>query len=293
MHAFFRYQYIRINWSWYHFYRSRYYQGWDGAAIEYYQKAINKGIDEALIKLANIYTEINRKKEAEKLYLKAIDTGDINGLNNLANLYSDSGNNKYAEKFYLKAIKSGNIDAIYNLGLHYTNIDQMSKAEKYFQLAIDKGNIDALNSLALMYYYTNQKRKKAVELIEKYIAKNNDIFGLLSYVRILLWAGKMEIFETQVQKLVPELIKNNNSNKLAILFIEFLVHKQYYLALQLFKDHNIGNQLKDMIKPLYYVTVGFIPGAEYVEELLKPGRELEENIKQFKEYIQEKQKVYY
>jgi hypothetical protein len=147
--------------------------------------------------------------------------------------------------------------------------------------------------LALLYYLTNQNNNKAVSLMKKYIAKSDDLIGVLSYVRILLWAGRMEVFNKEVHKLIPLLIKNEDVKKLGILFIEFLIHKQYNLAWQWFKDGQLGDRLNEIIKPIYFVTAGFLKGKEQAEELLKPGPELNESIQELKKHIKEKQKFYY
>jgi hypothetical protein len=175
----------------------------------------------------------------------------------------------------------------------YADTNRFEKAEKYFLKAIKNGHRNALNSLALMYYFTNRNKHQAIELMKEYIKNSSDLFGMISYVRILLWAGQMEEFNSQIQKLIPEMVGNDEEKKLAILFIELLIHKQYNIAWQWFKDAKLGNKIKEILKPIYYVTASLSARKEQAEELLKSGPELEDSIKQLNEYISEKQKIYY
>jgi TPR repeat protein/DNA polymerase III delta prime subunit len=262
-------------------------------AEKYYLQAIEKGHVVALYNLAILYSETDRKEDSEKYYLQAIEKGHVNALNNMALLYRETDHNEEAEKYYLQAIEKGDVNALNNLASLYRETDRKEEAEKYYLLAIEKDDVDAIYNLAIMYYHTNRNKNQAIDLIEKYMEKSNNYIGKVRYTETLLWAGLMKEFNTLVQKLVPELVKNKDIDNLQVLFVSFLIHKQYHLAWQWFKDSQIGQQLKEMIKPIYFVTAGLLPGKEQAEEILKQGPELEDSIKQLNEYIKERQKVYY
>ena len=261
-------------------------------AEKYFLQAIENGYVNALYNLAILYLETDRNEEAEKYYLQAIEKGNVDALYNLAILYSDTDRKEEEEKYYLLAIEKGHVKALYNLAILYWEIDRKEEAEKYYLLAIEKGHVDALYNLAKMYYHTNRNKNQAIDLINKYMEKSNDFEGKAIYIAILLWAGRMEEFNNNEQKLVPELVKNKDIDNLMVLFVSFLIHKQYHLVWKWFKDSQIGKQLKEMIKPIYFVTAGLLPGKEQVEEILKSGPELKDSIKQLNEFIKERQNVY-
>lgn len=292
-------------------------------AEKYYLFAIDKGDINALYNLANLYRETNRINEAEKYYLMAIDRGDVESMNNLANLYHETKRLEEAEKYCLMAVKKDHILAMYNLANLYSETNRYKEAEKYYLLAIDKGNNDAMHNLAylysvtnrkneaekyylraivngninskfnlcLMYYDMNKEKTKVIKLADELILQNEDISTKTLYVNILLWVGRMKQFETEVKKLIPNLIEKEESSYLISLFSSFLIHMQYNLAWSWFNDKVYGEKLKEILKPLYYITAEFITGLE--EESLKPGPELEESISEIRKEILEKQKFYY
>jgi TPR repeat protein/Fe2+ or Zn2+ uptake regulation protein len=117
----------------------------------YYLKAINKGHVEALNNLANLYSDQQKYDQAEGYYLKAIDKGHVEALNNLANLYSDQQKYDQAEGYYLKAIDKGHVGALFNLAILYSEQQKYDQAEAYYLKAINKGHVEALNNLANLY----------------------------------------------------------------------------------------------------------------------------------------------
>ncbi|MBK7468004.1 MAG: tetratricopeptide repeat protein [Saprospiraceae bacterium] len=60
-----------------------------------------------------MYYDQGKAKQAEKYYLLAIEKGVIDALNKLADLYYDQGNAEQAEKYYLLAIEKEDIDTHY------------------------------------------------------------------------------------------------------------------------------------------------------------------------------------
>ncbi len=230
---------------------------------------------------------------AENLFLEGIEKGDVNAIYSLAVLYGETDRKEEAEKYYLQAIEKGSIEAIYSLADFYVMLHRNEEAEKYFLHAIEKGHVDSLLTLALFYYGTNRNKNESFNLMDQYLLKSDDIKGLVVYTLILLWVGRMEEFNTIGKKLVPELITNKNIDNLQILFISILVHKQYHLAWQWFTDTEYGKQLKELIRPMYFVTAGLLSGKEQKEEILKPGPEIIDSINEISNLIKIGQKVYY
>lgn len=239
---------------------------------------------------ALVYHQEEDYNNAEKFYLSAINKGHIGSILGLAILYSKTGRNEEAENFFLQSIEKGDVDALNNIAILYKDTNRPEDAEKYFLQAIEKGHVDAMYNLAVFYYFSNKNKIKAIELIEQYLLKEKDFKGHAFYSVLLLWLGKMTEFERIVQELVAELISKNEISLLDNLFQEFLVHRQYNLAWQWFNHPEYGEKLKEMIKPLYFVTAGFIQGQE--EETLKPGPELEESITGVRNSILKWQKFY-
>jgi TPR repeat protein len=260
-------------------------------AEKYYLQAIDKGHVDALNNLANLYADSGRMDEAEKYFLQAIEKGYVNALYNLAYLYYNSGRMDEAEKYYLQAIEKGYVNALFNLALLYHNSGRIEEAEKYYLQAIDKGQVYALYNLALLYYNLNENKSEALPLLEKYLSRSKDSKGRAFYAVILLWSGDFPRFLDAFNALLPELIVDNNPVLLDALFQDCLVHRQSSLIWQQFTHPTYGDKLKEMLRPLYFVTAGFIPGQE--EEALKPGPELGEAIAGIRKYILERQKFYY
>lgn len=260
-------------------------------AEKYYLLAIQKGSVNANFYLALLYHQTDRSVEAEKYYLAAIENGSINALYNLANLLTDDNRPLEAEKYYLLAIDKGIIEGLNNLANLYYDTNRHTEAEKYYLLAIKKGNINALENLSFLYYNLNKERDKALNLAEEFLKKNQDHASHTLHVIILLWAGKMNEFEKAVVDLIPNLVVEDESDYLSQLFISFLIHSQYNLAWSWFNHEKYGEKLKELIRPLFYITAGFISGQE--EEALKPGPELKETINDIRQDILERQKFYY
>ncbi|MBM3404446.1 MAG: hypothetical protein FJY10_06105 [Bacteroidetes bacterium] len=94
------------------------------------------------------------------------------------------------------------------------------------------------------------------------------------------------------KKIVIELACFWDAVKVGVIISELLTHKQYYFIRELFNHPSFGDKLKESVRPLYYVSIGFLPESERGEELLKASPELEENISQIREEILTRQKIY-
>jgi hypothetical protein len=149
-------------------------------------------------------------------------------------------------------------------------------------------------ALAYMYYKQNINKKKALDLSGKYVRDKTGFEGLVLFCTIALWAGEMLEFESKIDGLVSELVKQENIDQLAFLFTQLLIHKQYNLVWDWFNLRNDESKaLQKMIKPIYFVAAGFIHEEKTKEVMLKPGKELTDTIQEIRDAIIERQKFYY
>lgn len=128
---------------------------------------------------------------------------------------------------------------------------------------------------------------------EKYNSPGKNLNNEVEYVDSLLQSGSMEKFDLAFPALLEKLINNNSISEITTLFIKCMVHKQYNFIWHYFNDAKVGEDLKEMIKPIYYVTAELVSNKESKNESLKPGPELRESIDEIKKLIKNKQKLYY
>ncbi|MBU2583899.1 MAG: sel1 repeat family protein, partial [Bacteroidetes bacterium] len=155
-------------------------------AEKYYLLAIEKSHVHAMYHLAWMYkNEYKDFKNAEKYYLMAVEKGDSGAMNNLALMYQTEYKDfKNAEKYYLLAIEKGHSGAMYNFALMYqTEYKDFKNAEKYYLMAIEKGDSGAMNNLALMY----QTEYKDFKNAEKYylMAIEKDHSGAMNNLALM------------------------------------------------------------------------------------------------------------
>ena len=145
-------------------------------------------------------------------------------------------------------------------------------------------------NLLKLYYSRNMNKQKAVNLVKEKIAHKVGE-SMIIFSIVFLWAGKMKEFEETANELIPEIVQKEKTNDLMVLLFAFLVHKQYNFAWSWFNNLEFGDKLREMVKPLYYLTAEFIKGQE--EEGLRPGPEIEESIKEIREELIKQQAFYY
>jgi TPR repeat protein len=253
--------------------------------------AIKNGNIEALNNLANLYAILHRFDDAEKYYLLAINKGHLQALYNLAILYKEENRQDDAEKYYLLAIDNGDDRALNNLAALYQEKDQFDLAEQYYKAAIDKGINQSLVNLLKLYYSRNMNKQKVVNLVKEKIAHKVGHESMIIFSIVFLWAGQMKEFEETAKVLIPDILQKEGTDDLMDLFFAFLVHKQYNYVWSWFNNREFGDKLREMVKPLYYLTAEFIKGQE--EEALRPGPEIEESIKEIREELVKQQAFYY
>ncbi len=224
-------------------------QGKIELAEKYYLLAIDRGEVKALNNLAILYLNQGKTELAEKYYLLAIEKGYVYALFNLAILYSAQGKIDLAEKYYLVAIEKGDVGALFNLANLYREQGKNDLAEKYFLFAIEKGLVEALNNLAYLYWETNQKKKEALQLIQRYAEKVDRVVA--NVIILEIWNG---CFENVTEK--TDVIFEKSHYKGLIKFIEALLWLgQTHLVLSFFESETHGDALRARYELLYYATL--------------------------------------
>ncbi|AEE49515.1 tetratricopeptide repeat protein [Haliscomenobacter hydrossis] len=218
-------------------------------AEKHYLLAIEKGNVDSLTNLAVLYHEQDKTDLAEKYFLLAFENGYVDALYNLAILYHGRGKTDLAEKYYRLAIEKGDGDALFNLAVLYSEQSKTDLAEKHYLLAIEKGDINALNNLAYLYWETNQKKKKALQLIQQHAEKVDRALGNVLILEI--WNG---MFENVTEK--TDGIFEKSQYEGLIDFIEALLWLgQTHLVLSFFESETHGDALRTRYELLYYATL--------------------------------------
>jgi len=150
----------------------------------WYEKAAKLGDKESQYQLANIYrygnSEIKKDiAKAKEWYKKASALGHSESANELGLLSKDDGKIAEAEKFFLEAIEiDNNLNATFNLATLYRNQKKYKKAIELFQKGIKRNDDSSINSLGVMYlngYGVKKDYKKAFELFKKAIKVGNNL----------------------------------------------------------------------------------------------------------------------
>lgn len=261
-------------------------------AEQFYKLAIEKDEVRAFNNLAILYIKTEKYEKAEYYFKEAIKKGDLKVLISLANLYSITNQLEKAEHYYKEAIKNGDIEAKFELANLYIQIKRKDEAVELYKQAIDSGHKEAMFFLTMIFYINNENKESALKIADKYLSYTDNDYSKSLRILMMLWNS--ELFEASklLEKDLPQLINDEIIEFVILLLKEFLVHKQYSLVWQLFNNEYYGKKLKEMVLPLYYVSVGFLNPKERGEELLKPGPEIGESIEKLREEIIERQNLY-
>ena len=253
---------------------------------KYFLQVIEMGDSSAIYGLALLYEEQEKYELAEKYFLQSIDAGFSDAIFSLALLYHDQEKNKLAEKYYLEAINVGDAKAMCNLALLYEDQKKYELAEKYFLQAIAKEESNSVNNLSVLYYLHFKDKCKSIEIIQKYYSS-----GLINKepkILIQLWAGNTEGIIEEIWEVA------RSEDGLEELFIlHLLLHYQKNLVWQMFSDPEIGDQLKDQFKPLFYATSILINDKETELNRLKIPPEIEETVNDILIEIERLRTLYY
>ena len=162
-------------------------------AIAEYQKGIDMGSSEAMLKMGYFYAEIKEPRddaEAVKWYMKSINAGNKVAMSNMGVHYENGRgvekDYQEAAKFFRMADEEGYIYATYfldRLYYHgYLSDDQKTpdyeKAYKYYKKAADAGNAKALNEIGVMYingYFVEKNVETGKEYYQKAVNGGNKV----------------------------------------------------------------------------------------------------------------------
>jgi len=262
---------------------------------KYYLMAMKKEDARAMFNLALLYEDQYKDyKKAEKCYLMAVKKENAGAMCNLALLYhAQYKDYKKAEKYYLMAVKKEHSKAMSNLGLLYKDHKKdYKRAEKYYLMAIMKGEKMALNNMINLIIERNndQYAKDAKLWIDKLLKTDTDGKSKLLKVRYLLWINESEDAATFLEKVLPDVLEDEEYAFLLSDLLAFAIAKglrQY--VLKLFQREQY--QLKDRFKVLYYALMKLLEN-EYPNEIKKMGKELEEPVTEMVKYIKGLERKY-
>jgi TPR repeat protein len=262
-------------------------------AEKYYLQAVAKDHAGAMNNLANLYhTEIKDFAKAEHYYLQAVAKDHTDAMNNLANLYRfEFKDFAKAEQYYLQAVAKDNANAMNNLALLYKNeIKDFAKAEQYYLQAVAKGDAGAMNNLAYHYFKLKTNPDQALQLIEKSVQIQKDIFSLGTFAVILLWHNQIERALPVIQEwLAFEDVSEKYPDDVQELLLLLLAKKQYHFVQKLFEEN--PHHLKDRFKPVYYALMFFLQDA-HPNEFRKMGGELKQTVEEIIEAVRQLEQDY-
>ena len=134
-------------------------------AINYYQKAAEKGLSSAWVRLGGLYIRNRQFKEGIDAYIKAGNLGESSGWIELGNWYSLNKETwPKAISCYEKLTNAGHIYGFVKLGNIYRDKYQIfPKAEDFYHKAISLGDSDAWFDLGRLYEVAYNDNDKAIE----------------------------------------------------------------------------------------------------------------------------------
>ncbi len=150
----------------------------------------------------------------------------------------------------------------------------------------------ALLAAVITYLSNNQKSKEEyIPLVKEFASDKSitDIFPTL-ICPILLWSGQLEKFEGIWEKAkaqLPGLGINTVSHFLTLI----LVHKQYNLLLDVFKDGIYAEELRLKANSHYYATRSLMNSDD--PELQRMPPELQQNVSDIVTKVKERQEFFY
>jgi Fe2+ or Zn2+ uptake regulation protein len=177
-------------------------------------------------------------------------------------------------KYYKKLRELNFFDFLIHEALTLIELKQESKAEKLLTENYKKTKnslFEMSSGLLAFLYFTNKKNKNdALELVsfESYFEVSSEV-----KTNVLLWNNKILEATEEFNKMITTFSKDLD---LTIFLILFIAKKQYHTIFNLF--NNSEYKLKDKYKLIYYALMHFMK-AEYPNEYLKMGTELEPAVK--------------
>ena len=167
-------------------------------AKKYYRLAIEKGINSAIMSLAEILFINEEFIESQILVQKAIDNGE-KVKNNLGLILEAQNKIDDAIAMYKQAIKDGEDNALLTLGNFYykrNKNEDYEEAKKLFELAISKEINDAYASLGKLYLKNDQLENAETVLLIGVKKQNEEAAHALAhlYSRKKAWKKAEDLF---------------------------------------------------------------------------------------------------
>lgn len=160
-------------------------------------------------------------------------------------------------------------------------IEELEKEYKNANEKITNNNdstkwIIFIGVIILIIYFIKlkkDKRQKIESYFQKYLDK--DLMKIFSNILEDNLAGFSILFK---ELYISNKLSDESSTDI---FLMLLLKRQYHLVSKLFVDYP---ELKDRLKPIYYLTMEYLKD-EYPNEYLKAGEELRETIEELKERV--------
>ena len=162
-------------------------------ALEYYLKAAEGGLTQAMTAVGNIYLEgevVTRDvDEALNWFKKAAALGNPTAINNIGYIYEQRDENKLALEWYVKAVEIDKDSTLplRNLAFTYAKVGEVDKAIEFYKKAVERGDIEAMNALGDLYF-DNENFIEAEDYY-KQAAKLGHVEAMANLGRMLIYGN--------------------------------------------------------------------------------------------------------
>ncbi len=112
-------------------------------ALEYFEKAYDKGVKDSDIQIAYLYDELKNEEKAVEWLKKAVKRGNKNAIHNLGAILFSSGKTIEARPYLLKSYKAGKKKLAMAIAISYTDEKNMKEALKWYEIASNNGDTEA------------------------------------------------------------------------------------------------------------------------------------------------------
>ena len=153
---------------------------------------------------------------------------------------------------------------------------------------LKNGIAPAYYNLALFYYKTNQQKKGALQLINKYREQYHDSNSLKILLVIEVWNA---VF-TNLEERVWQVIIDSDYENLYWLFYNLLKQEQIQLVSNVFANETHGKILQDKYSLLYYAVLLLTSKHAIDNPELRIPPEVMPTVLEIKKDIEQKQAMY-
>ena len=264
-----------------------------GKAIDLYNKAIERGLNEAPLMLAELY--MNQKKpdydSAQKLLLETVRFNYVkDAYYQLGKLYQIQDNSEEAIAYLEKGVQKKEASSAHLLA-HVYQDKNWTLSKNLFKKAIAYGDFSSVICLSDIAFVKNghNDKKAILDIYEKNKHRIfNDMLVTIEYCKILIWNERvseaLSVIVMSLKQLLYTLEKSTDEESVMDIIEELitcfvlLIAKGYYKDIEDLFDAENG-RLKQHLKPVYYVLMYYLQ-KKYPDEYLKAGNELKETIEE-------------